>query len=107
MKNWEGKLVELATNSEGDAIITIQISQFARVKTFNNAFSDSFYKSIIEQGTTLYNSLMNLSTKDRVRFSGTFYPSGTMDYFFETSMTEHGSLTEPEFLMKFESVEKI
>jgi TonB family protein len=60
----------------------------------------------IPKGSPLYNQAANLKEGDRVVFSGVFFPSDT-DYVREMSRTEWGSMTDPEFLMRFTSIRLI
>ena len=51
--------------------------------------------------------LSELSEGDFVRFSGRFLPDDSgPDHLEESSLTERGSMMEPEFLMVFEAVER-
>lgn len=103
---WIGTIHKLETNSEGKAILSVHISPEIKIKTWNNAFSDLASNTLIEKGSPVYNSLFHLSNGQRVRFSGTFIPSG-VDFIEETSMTIDGSMINPEFLFKFKTVTSI
>ena len=61
--------------------------------------------TLIENGSDLYNSISDLSEGDRVVFSGTFIPDDS-DFIREGSVTERGSMTDPEFILKFSDVRK-
>ena len=106
VESWIGVINQLSTNSEGKAILSIRISPNIEIKTWNNALSDIMANTLIDKGTLLYKTLTPLSTGQKVKFSGSFFPSRD-DYIKETSMTIQGSMTNPEFLFKFESVELI
>lgn len=102
--NWIGTLVDLSTNSDGKAYITVRILPDIEIKTWNNALSDIADNTLIEQSSELYNKLMNMKKGQRVKFSGMFVLSGD-DFFKETSMTESGAMESPEFLFKFSDVQ--
>lgn len=104
--SWVGTISNLATNSEGKAILSVTISPEIRIKTWNNAFSDIASNTLIEQGTPVYEALFNLSNGQRVIFSGSFFPSRD-DFIQETSLTISGSMRSPEFLFRFTSVTPI
>jgi len=104
--SWVGTINQLSTNSEGKAILSVRISPYTEIKTWNNALSDIMANTLIEKGTSLYKVLTTLSTGQKVKFSGSFFPSAD-DFIEETSMTIQGSMQNPEFLFKFESIELI
>jgi len=106
VSGWFGTINALETNTEGKAILSIRISPDIEIKTWNNALSDINSYTLIEKGSDLYNRLLELSVGQRVKFSGSFFPSGE-DFFEETSMTIDGSMKNPEFLFKFRSVEAV
>ena len=65
-----------------------------------------FDKSLIHIDSELYERIIDLEKGNSVITSGNFTKSDT-DYFQETSITDSGSLTEPEYLVKFGEIEKI
>ena len=101
--NWVGTLVDLSTNSDGKAYITIRIHPDIEIKTWNNALSDISDNTLIEQTSELYKKLMNMKKGQKVKFSGVFVLSDN-DFFKETSMTESGAMESPEFLLRFTDV---
>jgi hypothetical protein len=106
IKNWIGKLDSLQTNSEGKAYISIKpIGADFEIKTWNNALSDIFSNTLIEANSKIYTNISELSEGDTVLFSGSFF-SSDLDHIKETSMSESGAMTDPEFLFKFSSVIK-
>lgn len=106
VSSWVGTISKLDTNSEGKAVLYVQISPDIEIKTWNNALSDINSNTLIAKDSELYSSLFNLSRRQRVEFSGSFFDSET-DYIQETSMTIQGSMRSPEFLFKFTSVKSI
>lgn len=106
VSSWVGKINQLETNTEGKAILSIQISPNIEIKTWNNALSDINANTLISKGSSLYSSLFELSRGQQVEFSGSFFSSKT-DYVEETSMTIQGSMRNPEFLFKFKSVKPL
>lgn len=106
VNSWVGTINKLTTNTDGDAILSIRIAKNIDVKTWNNSLSDMTSNTIIKKETPVYRSLINLSTGQRVKFSGSFFPS-KKDHVEELSMTISGSMREPEFLFKFNSITPI
>lgn len=103
---WVGKINDLSTNSEGKAILSIRITPDIEIKTWNNALSDISAKTLIDQNSNLYNQLMELEIGENVKFSGVFFSSED-NFIQETSLTEEGSMMNPEFSMKFSTVTPI
>ncbi|OTA15323.1 hypothetical protein Xvie_02820 [Xenorhabdus vietnamensis] len=104
--SWVGKIKELDTNSDGKAILSVQIASNITIQTWNNELSDIGNNTLIEKGTSVYKSLFPLKVGQKIEFSGSFFPSPE-DSFKETSLTSDGSMKEPEFLFKFLSVKPI
>jgi hypothetical protein len=104
--NWTGKLVRLTTNGDGKGVIAIEIAPGIIVKTFSTSLSDSASGTLIEPDSKLYSALGELSQGDHVKFSGAFFAKPT-DCFQEGSLTMNGSLTSPEFIMRFAHVQKV
>ena len=106
VNSWVGTINQLKTNTDGKAILSVVISPNIEIKTWNNALSDFASNTLIEKGTPVFNSLFDLSNGQRVRFSGAFFPSD-VDFIEETSLTIDGSMKNPEFLFKFQTVTPI
>jgi len=104
--NWTGTLGTLGTNSDGKAYVTIVLDGATKlgVKTWNNALSDSGSDTLIANGSPLYNKIAAMSKGAHVVFSGQFISDPDKDFVKESSMTEDGSMTAPEYIMKFTDV---
>jgi hypothetical protein len=88
-------------------VITIElIRNLLYVKTWNNSLSDIGADTLVEPGSRLFGSLGKLNIADRVKFSGEFLAS-KVDCVKEASMSLQGSMSKPEYLMRFSTVEKI
>jgi hypothetical protein len=103
--NWIGKLVRLTTNGDGKGVVAIEIAPGIVIKTFSTSLSDAASDTLIEPESKLYSALGELSQGDRVKFSGAFFARST-DCILEGSLTMNGSLTSPEFIMRFANVQK-
>jgi len=103
---WKGKIADIDSVGSEYAYVSVRICEDTYVKTWNNEFSDMTSKTLIHIDSKMFDQLIEFSEGDEVKCSGTF-SSSKEDYFLETSMTEKGSLLEPEFLVKFSSFEKV
>jgi hypothetical protein len=107
-QNWVGRVNKLTTERDGEAYVSIKLPNSSVVlETANNSFSDtlSFPHTMISRDDPIYPSLMRLHIGDEVRFSGQFLRSEKPeDYVEEESLTEEGSMTEPDFIVRFSSI---
>lgn len=103
VSGWVGKLSSVGTTGDGNAYVTIDCGPFA-VSTNTLEFSDAAtQQTLIKSGSDLYNELADISQGSQVVFSGVLFPS-RRDGFTEMSITEGGSMTDPEFLCRFTSI---
>jgi hypothetical protein len=79
-------------------------------KAVENNQADLFSPSpntMISRNDVLYRSLMNIKKGDEVVVSGIFLlKNNGDDYLYEASLTEKGSMTNPEFFVKFTQISK-
>lgn len=97
--NWPGTLTKLGTDGDGDAYIIVQPDGCnCTVATTNNSVSESLddNKTLIKMGSPLFQKLLNMHEGDRVIVAG--------ELFKETSLTEQGSVDEPEWEVAFSDV---
>jgi hypothetical protein len=104
--NWIGKLVRLTTNGDGKGVLAVEIAPNVKIKTFSTQLSDTGSETLVEPDSKLYSALGELSEGDQVKFSGSFFVKSS-DCIEEASLTMNGSLTSPEFIMRFVNVRKI
>lgn len=106
-RGWQGTVSSLTTDQGGNYAFLVVKSGFnSRVKymTVNNtAFGD---ETAIKKGTALYRTLSDIAEGDRVVFTGRFlrYPQRLIA---EMSLTEYGSLSDPEFRVRFQDIRKV
>jgi hypothetical protein len=107
-QGWVGEVHDLKTESDGKAALSVKLKGSETViKTWNNSFSDSSSNTMISRGDGLYPSLMDIKNEDEVTVSGAFVvEGGGQDYVKELSVTEAGSMTSPEFLVRFSQIGK-
>jgi len=105
--DWVGKVVMMETTSKGNAYFGIKIEGTdITIMTTNNEFSNLFENSLITQSNPLYNVIAELKKGDKVKVSGEFLDSTKADFISEASLTENGSMTKPNFIVKFQKIEK-
>jgi hypothetical protein len=104
---WIGIVRNMETTSKGNAIFEVELEGTGvTIMTMNNEFSDLFGNTLIDQKNPLYNIIAELKKGDKVRVSGEFVESPENDYVYELSMTESGSMKNPDFIVKFNKVIK-
>ncbi|MBO3274139.1 hypothetical protein [Pseudomonas schmalbachii] len=100
LKGWIGTIEKLGTTGDGDAYLVIKSPMDGMTfGTWNNSLSDFQGKTLIKNGSPLYEALSELQEGDVVKFSGALAGS--------KNLTEEGKMTEPDFLFRFKAVEKV
>jgi hypothetical protein len=95
--NWPGVLETLTTNGDGNAVITVRLDGcICAVMTWNNDVSDAGDGTLVKMGTPLYKKLIAMHQGDHVIVSG--------HVLRESSMTEEGSVNDPEWITQFNDV---
>lgn len=103
--DWVGHISSMQTTQDERGILVVKLGNSSiSVQTVNNVVSDSLVPgTLIPSGSLLYEQIANLAVGNTVTFSGTF-TFGELDYAREESVTEEGSMTDPEFIFTFTSV---
>ncbi|QUS54031.1 hypothetical protein [Pseudovibrio brasiliensis] len=104
VQNWVGQLEQLTSNSDGLGVISVRLADGVTVKTWNNAFSDIGDNTLIEPSSALFSKVAELDKNQRIRFSGRFF-SSDLDCIKEPSISLRGSMTDPEYIMRFYNIE--
>lgn len=102
-RDWLGTVEKLSSTSEGYGVLYVALAKNVHVETWNNSLSDIETHTLIKPDTPIYNQAVKLSVGSPVVFSGNFFPSKS-DCMQETSMTQEGSMTDPEFLFHFTAI---
>lgn len=103
VSGWSGVVEDFGATSEGYAYLTIAVGPDITLETWNNGFSDAFDNTLIERGTTLYDTLLSLKKGQVVTFSGTFV-KGDGACLDTKNLTEFFAMYSPEFVFKFSSL---
>jgi len=103
--DWIGSIKTMSTTGDGNAHIAISLKGAKATRIVicnnNNEMSDALGNStLIPKGTELYESVSSLNEGQQVRVSG-FFQKADQDFIMEQSLTERGSMTEPEYNVKF------
>lgn len=101
---WHASVATLETNSQGKAVFRVVLPCGAKLKTWNNEFSDMADDTLIGQASEIFEVISELKGGQDIRVSGVFIGSDE-DHFKESSLTENGSMLDPEFIFRFQSVE--
>ena len=108
--DWVGTISIMTTTMEGNAHLALKLvgSQKIIVGTTNNEISDALLpeKTLISIDSDLYKRISSFSKGDVIKFSGHFL-ADEQNHLYESSLTENGSMLQPEFEFVFEKVEKI
>lgn len=103
---WLGQVSIMKTTSDGNGVLSLKVPDSpGRLGTWSNGFSDLGSGTLIPHGSEIYNRIASLSVGETVSFSGTFV-IGKSDFVSESSLTEDGSMTDPDFIFKFSSIHK-
>ncbi|MFG1409473.1 hypothetical protein V5G24_00035 [Xanthobacter sp. VTT E-85241] len=105
-KAWVGVIYDLSTNGDGKGVMEVTIGPNVYVKTWNNSLSDISDKTLIDPSSPLFQSAVVLKEGQKVILSGTFFKSPT-DCVKEGSLTLRGTITEPEFIIRFSSIKPL
>ncbi len=100
---WVGKVISIDSNSDGLGVLVIEIDRGITVQTWNNSISDLLSDTLIEPGSTLFNTAASLKIGQKVMFSGQFIRDDETGA-EEQSLSLRGKLEEPEFTFRFISI---
>ncbi|WP_304164229.1 hypothetical protein [Lonsdalea britannica] len=106
VSGWVGKVKTIDSNSDGKGIFEVEIAKDVALKTWNNAFSDVNYGTLIDPRSKLFGEASSLNVGDKVIFSGSFF-RGDESCIKESSMSLSGGLKEPEFIFKFTDIKAL
>ena len=121
LTEWIGRIKRLRTTEKGKASLRIELAtvppqdasdnqtvqEFSvTMGTWNNSSTDADYNTLIFPETPLHNWLANINNGEWVVFSGNIF-LGDEDFLKESSPTEAESMLSPQFILKFEFMDKI
>jgi len=100
---WTGLVKQITTDSDGTGHLSVRLSCGSELGSQVELFS----KQGIPQGTAVYSALIGLKPDSKIVLSGAFEilpGEDAIDYIDEKSLTERGSMTNPEFGFAFKSI---
>lgn len=100
VRNWIGWVETLSSNNDGRGVLAVRIARDVTVKTWNNALSDMDDRTLLDPASAVFQAASAMRRGTAVRFSGSFLRSDT-DCFREGSVTQDGSMRDPEFIFRF------
>ena len=121
VSDWIGRIQTLHTTENGKAYLLLELAilppenaeqnlpipEFrVSMGTWNNAYTDLDYKTLILPGTTLHSWIANFNEGDWLTFSGKSFV-GNEDYLKEASPSETDAMLSPQFILKFEFMDKL
>ena len=121
VSDWIGRIQTLHTTENGKAYLLLELAILPPVDaeqnlpvpefrvtmgTWNNAYTDLDYKTLILPGTPLHKWLANFNEGEWVIFSGKSFV-GKEDYLKEASPSETDAMLSPQFILKFEFMDKL
>ena len=108
---WVGEVKDVSTSSVDNAIsLSLNFSGYPiEIKTWSNFLSDNLSgeKTMIELNSALGQKIVSLRIGQKVKFSGKFLTDNGENGIEEMSITESGSMTEPEFTFIFSDIAPI
>lgn len=109
-ENWVGAVESLDTNQGGSEITNFTIVSDVFGTEVEYQFLNGFTirdDVTISRGSEIYNQLAQLSIGDMVSFSFTFERGNNVKCISEGSLTEYGSVSNPEYNVIFKEVKKL
>lgn len=100
---WIGFVDTLSSNGDGLGIVRIKVAPFTTVGTWNNSFSDIGQHTLLRADEQPFVAAKTLKEGDKVVFTGRFFES-EVDCIEESSATLDGSMTQPNFIVKFNNL---
>lgn len=103
--NWVGTIHDISP-SDDQILMAVDIADGIYLESFGNAARDKGIGTQIPKDSPVYRSLLALKEGQRVRFSGQFVANDS-DCPLENSVTDDGSLREPEYIFKLSQIAPI
>ncbi len=107
INNWVGKITSITTDQGGEkAFIEIESNASGfpiTYRTINNSFSDIGIGSALKINSKVYNQVKQFTSGALVKYSGKFIKDSERGL-KETSLTEEGCVTSPEFVIIFDNI---
>jgi hypothetical protein len=83
VKNWVGKVQKVGANSDGKGVLEISLAKNITVKTWNNEFSDTTARTLINPSSNLFQSASMLKKGNRLLFQVRFFRGKMVNVFMK------------------------
>lgn len=104
VRDWVGTVKTIDSNSDGKGVLGVSLAPDVVVTTWNNSLSDFEDHTLIEPGTSVFQSASAMKPGQLVTFSGRFFPGTDGDCIQESSLTLNGKVASPDFIFLFSDV---
>lgn len=105
-QDWAGKLSYMSTDRDGSAYVKIELAENVSIHTSRGNVISKEGSALLRPGSELYQRFSTMKVGDAVRVSGEFVPDAEF-FVHETSLTERGSMSDPDFAVRIFSVLKL
>jgi hypothetical protein len=106
VKDWVGEIIRFGAADDGRGMLLVSVADHVALGTWDNSAEDELAgHTLIATRSPLFGALSAMKSGDTVIFSGSFVYD-PIDCAREQSLTLEGSMTDPEFLFRFDSVRK-
>jgi ketosteroid isomerase-like protein len=102
--DWVGTVKTIDSNSDGKGVLAVSIAPDVVVTTWNNSISDFEDHTLIEPGTSVFQTASAMKPGQLATFSGRFFPGTDGDCIKESSITLDGKVASPDFVFQFSDV---
>ena len=103
---WLGTIKEIGTSLNDQGTLTVALPEKGVLGTWSGIFSDGDNRTLIPKNSQLFRALAAMRVGTLIRFDGSFLAS-ERDCVKERSVTEAGSMSDPDFVFQFTHVEAI
>jgi hypothetical protein len=104
ISGWIGRVQTLSSNGDGNGVLALRVGPDMYVKTWSNALSDISDRTLLDPSSNVFRVASKMKSGDIVRFSGEFFRN-EVDTVRESSVSISGSMTKPEFIFRFSTIE--
>lgn len=104
---YTGTIQRFGTAPNGSAYVSIALdgTDAVTARTWSTELADVTDQTLVAPGTAVFDTLMSLRVGQRVAFTGRFVPEPEgPDGLREASVSDVGSMSEPEFLVRLDRV---
>lgn len=106
ISNWTGRVKSLSATSEGQGVLGVEIEGAnVEIRTARSKLSDFTGETLVRPNTPVFALMDQLQPGHCVRISGEFQPSD-IDCVKEGSLTLEGTMSSPEFIFRFTTVQR-